>query len=417
MHQLNLQLYGRTTKKTFSEQLSVRKSVTLTPQPSKIELPLRVPGREKFVELRLDPDDKPSTFVLHELRIRAQDGSEIYSWDGSPESLKEPIDLRAWRSNEDVLVETKSNDPFLLIPFAEPHGGTVVLELSVSQNLAAPHLADAGSAVTALSAHQQELAEAVLSLQGNLRQALDDLASEQEGLQDALAVHHAHARGENDAVRLQLSEVLGRTEVLEAALQKTTTDVSALESTFAVALSEVARETKDSILAEVRSENDAVRQKLSDVLGYTETLEGSLETTMTDLRNSVLAEIRDDWRSVIRQIKDRAEAASKDASDREAELSATREAEFAKVLATLERLAVSQSVMEKVRTELGIFRDEDAPIKLQQLKAEAQIARAQIEEFESSIFGRLMRPFSSRKTSQMRFTLPGDSRRLGPTSE
>jgi hypothetical protein len=356
MHQLNIQLYGRTSKKNFSEQLSVFRSVTLTPEPTKIELPLKAPGRERFVELRLDPDDKPSAFVLHGLHVRTSAGLEIYKWGGSPNDLSNLVDLRARKANDDVLIESESNDPFLLIPFSEPQGGTVVLELSVSQNLVAPDVADAGdAAVSALSTHQQELADAVRSLQGTLRKALDDLAAEQEGLQDALVVHHAYARVEDGAVRQQLSQVLTRTETLEAVLQKATSDLGAMESAFAAALSETARET----------------------------------------RNTILSEVRDDWRSLGRQIKDRAEAASKDAGEREAALSASRDAEFARLMTALDRLSNSQHVMEKVRAELGIARDEDAPAKLRQLKAEAQSARAQVEALESSLYWRLTRPFSS----------------------
>src|SRR5947209_1414807 len=78
MQQLNLQRYGLTDAGNFSEEVSTFKSVTLTPDPVIIELRLVAPDGEQFVELRLDPDDKPATFVLFDLNVRSDTGAELY---------------------------------------------------------------------------------------------------------------------------------------------------------------------------------------------------------------------------------------------------------------------------------------------------------------------------------------------------
>ena len=337
MRQLNLQLYARTAQKDFTEQLSDRKVVTLAAEPTKTELSLKAPGREKIVELRLDPDDKPSAFVLHDLSVRSVRGTEAYRWNREPDGLGQLIDLRARNVGGQVVLESSSNDPFLLLTLPKPLAGTIIVSITVSQ--------DFNTRVGDNSApgrHQQELTEAVRSLQGSLRFALDELAAEQEGLQDALVVHHAHSRSENGALKEELGRILGLTETLETKLQSA-------EATFA--------------------------------------------SRTEQMKSSILAEVRDDWRSLNRQIEARAEQAAKEARDQEATLAA-RDEELAKLLSTVDRYAKSHEVMKQVRAELGALRDDGALLKLKQLKADEQAARDQVAQFEGSFLWRLSRRLS-----------------------
>ena len=342
MRQLNLQLYARSAQKHFNEALSDRKIATLGAEPTTIELSLKTPGREKFVELRLDPDDKPSTFVLHALDVRSDDGTEAYTWSGKTDGLGTLIDLKAHEAGDQVIFESSSDDPFLLIALPKPLSGTITLSITVSQDFDASRIEGHG----ALGRHQQELAEAVRSLQGSLRFALDDLAAEQEGLQDALVVHHTHSRSENVALKEELSRVLSLTEALEG-------KIKASEASFASRLS-------------------AATEKM---------------------KSSILTEVRDDWRSLSRQIEALAERASTEASEREAALAA-RDEDLAKLLGTAHIHARSHEVMKQVRAELGSLRDDDALSKLKQLKADAENARGQVAEFESSFLWRLSRRLS-----------------------
>ena len=351
MRQLHLQLYGRTDKTDFNEELSARETVTLTPERTTFRLELQPPPTEKFVELRLDPDDKPSEFILHDLRILAND-QEIYRWNGRADALPAMIDAQATESHDHVQVETTSNDSFLLMPLSEPQSGALVLELAVSQALSAPELRGDAPAIEALGAHQQELSEAVLSLQGSLRSALDDLASEQEGLQDALVVQHAHARSDGAVLKQEISKITERTDSLEALLKSVTSDLMTVESTL----------TKQ------------------------------IEATTTEVKGAILTEVRDDWRSLHRQIEARAEQAARDAQRRDAALAA-RDEEMARLAGTVRRLSQSHESMKRVRAELGALHDEDALSKLQQLNQELRAARSRISELESSLCRRVARFF------------------------
>jgi hypothetical protein len=188
MQQLHLQLYGKTKTKDFDEQLSTFRMVTLGPEPQAVLIPLGSPRGEKLVQVRIDPDDKPSSFVLHHLGIRSSDGTELYKWDGRAASLKPLVDLVATSTADGIVLESTSHDPFFLIPLARPESESLTVELSVSQRLpSAPG--------------HQELAEAVRMLQSGLRFSLDELADQQEGFQDALTVHQAHSRGETAALQ------------------------------------------------------------------------------------------------------------------------------------------------------------------------------------------------------------------------
>lgn len=350
MRQLNIQLYGRTNQKDFNEELSTRQTVTLSAEQTTVGLDITAPGREKFVELRLDPDDKPTQFVLHDLRVFASDDTEIYCWSGDPDSLTNLIDLRASRAKEQVLLEASSNDPFLLFPLKEPQSGRLRLEMSVSMFLLAPIVDDDNSAIRSLGAHQQELSDAVRSLQMGLRSALDDLAAEQEGLQDALVLQGAQARNEGDALRDELSKITDRANSLEAMLRSVTSDLGELEATLA----------------------------------------GQLENTSTEMKSAILGEVREDWRSLNRQIAARTAQASEDARRRDAALAA-RDEELVRLAETAARFSQSHHYMKQVRSELGVRRDEDAILKLKQLTEEVRDARTQISAFESSLCWRLAR--------------------------
>lgn len=331
MQQLNLQLYGRPADADFSEQLSSFRSVMLSPDPLTVELVLEATGKQAFVELRLDPDDKPSTFVLHGLALRSRSGAQIYRWDGSPESLGEISGMRVSGEHGEAVVESLGNDPFLLIPLAEPLRDGVVVEVTASQPLLAGD-------------RDESLADAVRSLRTSLRAALDDLAAEQEGLQDALTSHHAHARAETRDINERMAQLLDRTERLEQ-----------LEGRFSTSLTETAKQ----------------------------------------IRDLTVAEVRDDWRSVRRQIAEVAEAASRHGQERHAELTASIQAEFAAMTEALHRLRVKDELLAQVRHELGVASDEESLGALRQLRTEAEQARNRLQAMESTASWRITRPLRS----------------------
>ena len=315
MQQLNIQLYARTEAGTFSEDVSVRRTVTLGAEPSRAELTIEAPPRKKFVELRLDPDNKRSTFALQAMTVRGVDGKEVWTWDRDPYSLTGLTGLQAWETEGQVVLESSIDDPFLLIALPKPQS-EVTLELAV----VSPILGDDSKA----------LAQAVRSLQGSLRSALDDLSNEQEALQESLLLNQAKARSEVEAINRQLEDL-----------------------------------------------RPAVR--------------GELEKS----RDEILAGVRDDWRSVRQQIADVADAAKRSGTDREAAFASNLEAEFTKLRTAVGRVAASQDVMNEIRHELGIRRDEDAIRELQRLKTDLNAARDRIRKIESSFAWRIMHPFGS----------------------
>jgi hypothetical protein len=315
MQQLNIQLYARTDAGTFSEDVSVRQTVTLGAEPSRTELEIEAPAKKKFVELRLDPNNRPSTFALQALTVRGANGKEIWDWDRNPYSLKGLAGLQAWETEGQIVLESSIDDPFFLIELPKPQS-KVTLEISVVSAI--------------LGDDSKALAQAVRSLQGSLRSALDDLSNEQEALQESLLLNQAKARSEVEAINRQFA-----------------------------------------VLA------PAVREEV--------------ETA----RNEILAGVRDDWRSVRQQIADVADAAQRNDADREAAFVSNLEAEFTKLRTVVGRVAASQDVMNEIRHELGIRRDEDAIAELQKLKAELNDARDRIRKMESSFAWRITHPFGS----------------------
>ena len=188
------------------------------------------------------------------------------------------------------------------------------------------------------AANEEQLAGAVRSLQTSLRFALDDLATEQEGLQEALLLHQTHSHNEGRIVKDRLSEVLGKTASLGAAVSG----------------------------------------------------------TASQTREVLLREVRDDWRSLRRQIEEVADKLIEHSRAREVSLSANLQAEFARLEQAVKRSAASRDVMNHLRRELGVLRDEDAVAKVQQLKDEAEAARAQVREIQGSFAWRLTHAFARR---------------------
>lgn len=331
MQQLNLQLYARTAKTRFNEKLSVRRSVALTPDPVMIELEIEPPAGEKFIELRLDPDDKPSTFVLRSLAVRAADGAELYEWDGNPDSLTGLANLRASMTRSEVLLQSSSDDPFLLVPLTDAREGAVFLELMLAEPLLTEGEDQLGN-----------MAEAVRGLQTSLRLAIDDLASEHEGLQETLILSLADARRESQAINERLSEAVTRAGSLDS--------------------------------------------RATD-------LETSLKESTRQIRNEILGEIRDDWRSVRQQISDVADAVARRGRESDAAITANVEAEFAKLVQVVNRFAASDDLLKQVRNELGVARDDEAIERLRKLKDEARNAREEVNALKASLSWRLTRPF------------------------
>lgn len=320
MHQLNIQLYARCGTDDFSEDLSVRRAVVLTPDPETIGLRLDAPKGKKFVELRLDPDDKSSTFALHGLKANTSRGAELFKWDGNPDSLFGKVNIQAWKAEGQVVLECSSEDPFFRIPLPAPQS-TVEVEISVSSIV--------------LSDHPKELAEAVRSLRSSLSCALDDLSNEQESLQEAVLLGQANTR------------------------------------------------------AEIKAVNHHIR-----------TLGPVLQERFEKARNEILKGVRDDWRSVRRQIADVADLAHRQDEKRQRNIISALEAEIAKLVQAVNRLSASQAIMDEVRHELGIRRNEDAIPRLRQLKEDSVAARSRIEAVERSFAWRItsfLRPFSREK--------------------
>lgn len=355
MQQLSLQLYGKTSERSFSEQLSTSKSVSVGPGSTAIELELAAPKGEKFSELRLDPDDKPSRFALVELIIRGGDGAEIYRWDGNPKSFGTMVDLQPSSSGGRLVLESTSNDPFIIIPLAQPQP-RVVLSLALSSDL--------------FGSDTHELAEAVLSLQGTLRSGLDDLAAEQEALEQAVTLNQAHARAEVEAVNRNVGGI-------DASVRQLKTKLGALERQFEARLGEIA---------------GSVEQLQNDVGDANGSVQERLVSSADETREAVLVEVRDLWRSLRQQIEDGVDTALRERREREAASSASVQAEFDKLMQAVNRLAGSQIVLEQLRHELGVARDVDAVARVQQLKAELQAAR---ERHESSFAARVRRPLRS----------------------
>lgn len=338
MQQLNLQLYARTANKDFSEQFSISRTVTLTPDPEHIELRFDVPARQKVVELRLDPDDKPSAFVLHGLAVRSIAGDELYRWDGEAHSLTRLVDLRAAKLNGQVILESSSNDPFMIISLPSPQAAGILVELSIA---------------LAIQGDETELADAIRSLQSSVRLAIDDLASEQEGVHDILIVQETQARSERQAINQQLQSVLGRADQVEKSLHKLESNVVGMDAAFAQTVSETTRQ----------------------------------------LRNEILAEIRDDWRSVRQQVSDSAEVVLKRGRERDGEIVVGIQEEFAKLIQAVHRIAGSEELLKQVRKQLNVARDDEILNKLQRLTTEVQLACDRVRCMERSLSWRLTRPF------------------------
>lgn len=346
-----MQLYGRTERTGFNEELSARESVTLTPDPTTAELALEAPKGEEFVELRLDPNDGLATFLLSGLRVIGADGIELYAWDSRAESLGDAADIRVAKDLGQVIVECLSADPFLLVPLTRP-SRSVVLQVRVASRVA--NLA------------QEELADAVRSLQSSLRLAIDDLASEQEGLQDTLQLHQARGRTKEEEFGGQLTQVLDRTSALDERAAAVDASLNKLEATLA----QTAREFDSNLAKNAR-----------------------------ETRESVLSEVRDDWRSLRHHMSDHAEAVLKQAREQEQAISAALQIEFAKLIQTVDRFAGWQDIMAELRHELHVLRYEDTVTKVKELKAEAAAARAKVAAMENSLVWRLTHPFKARTGS------------------
>ena len=285
MQQLNLQLYCKTKKTNFNELCSDRKTIMLTQIPMAVKLAVEVPKGDDILELRLDPDDKPSTFILHNLNVRAQDGTELYIWNGNPGDFNALVDVEVSKIKDEVIVQSFSTDPFLLIPLSKPQPNGVVVELSVSRPLLSLGGQDAAPEV-ALAPHQPELTEAIRVLQTTFRLALDDLAEEQEGLQDALVIHHAHARSESQAISEQISGVLG----FAISLQDTTQKLGGEIARNAAALEQQTRKLEASFdrrLADLQTSSDRRAADLCSSLAQLVTkLDASFEKRLAGLETS-----------------------------------------------------------------------------------------------------------------------------------
>lgn len=233
MKQINIQLYGRAATTQFSEDLSARQSVQLSPDPSTVELSLEARKGQSFVEIRIDPADKPCSFILHDLKVlSADDGAEIYRWDGNPDSFGVAIGIEFREEIGQVIVDCRTDDPFILLPLSKPYR-------SLTVQLRAAELVSA--------ADEEQLARAVRSLQASLRFALDDLATEQEGLQEVLLLHQAHSHNEGRIVKDRLSEVLGKTASLDATVAGSAT------------------QTRELLLREVRDDWRSLRRQIEEI--------------------------------------------------------------------------------------------------------------------------------------------------------
>lgn len=367
MQKLNIQLYGRAATENFTEELSARTEIALNPAPSKIELSLAAPPNQELVELRLDVDDKPSAFFLHDLKVWSLDAMELYRWDGKADSLGALRDIQTWEINKRVVVKSISNDPFLLLPLDVPQSKGVVVEIWASQALLIQAAEGSEADETNLRAHQRELAQAVISLEHGLRFTLDGLAAEQEGIADALIIHQANATRENQSFSQHLKTLHD-----EASLSRKTGEV------VDARLSELEESLKQLQL-------DAEKREL-ELLAH-------IANRLKRARNEILEETRDDWRSMSRQLGETADSVEREARSLASEIIENFGREFAKLTVSLNRLAEVQLVMREIRDELGVTRNEHAMTKVRQLKADLAAAR----DAHSNVWRRLMRAFGKPK--------------------
>lgn len=322
MQRINIQVYGRTATTDFNEGLSVGKSLSLSPDPSTAELWLEAPKGQSFVEVRIDPADRASSFILLDLKIlSADDGAEVYQWDGGRATLGVAVGIEFREEIGQVIVDCRTDDPFILLPLPKPVRSLIV-------QLRAAELVS--------SADEEQLAGAVRALQTSLRFAVDDLATEQEGLQEALLIYQARSH----------------------------------------------------------SESRIMKDRLSDVLRKTAALDATVSGSATQTREVLLQEVRDDWRSLRRQIEEVADKFVENTRAHDVSISAILEVEFAKLEQAINRSAASQDVMDQLRRELGVLRDDDAVAKVQQLKSEVEAARAQVRTMKRSFAWRLTHPFA-----------------------
>lgn len=412
MHWLNLQLYARTTSNSFNERLSVHDKVLLTANPTPVALSIAAPEGEQILEVRLDPNDKASTFVLHRLNVVSDEGQQLYSWDGTLENLTGLSDIKPESVNGRVVLECTSDDPYLLISLPGPHAGKILLDLSVSHALMPENGSEAGEPDPTY-AFQVELAEAILSLQSSFNQALEDLAAEIEGLQDAFVINSVNARRDSDAAARLADEnraLFGSIESTVAAqLGSVVGDLSSANRQGLAELAAAISGIQETLAAEAEvggGKHDSVVRQLENILESGRRFEEQASKLQDRLRAEALAidakieSVRVEEHFALLREYIQTESGGLNASMRAslgaaiAELSAGSQEEFAKLAAQVASFADAKQLLQHIRAELNIARDEDIVLTVQQLLAEVRGTRGNIKAMEASLAWRLTRHFA-----------------------
>jgi hypothetical protein len=117
----------------FEEKRALRANLELNRARTQIGLRAESEGAEASLEaVRIDFDEKPSSFMLHDLRVVSPDGDNLYLWDGSPGQLV-GVGFKAVRTIQGVRIDCLDADPQLPIAFHAPLPKWVLISITVTE--------------------------------------------------------------------------------------------------------------------------------------------------------------------------------------------------------------------------------------------------------------------------------------------
>lgn len=444
---LNLQLYGRAANDDFNEQLTVRETVELRTGPTTVTLSLPASKDAPILELRLDPDDKPSTLILDRLNVTSSDGKELYNWDGTLKSLNALSNIKAQSLDGRVVFECLNDDPSLLIPLKVPQTGTVSVELGVSRLLVVGSAEQAAQAL-AHNAERIKFAETMLFHQHRCHLILTEVAGEIEGLQDAVQVDNAGRRRDSEIVGRRLAELIQANDRLERATELLTTDFHAWPALIEQTLTSLGLNEQ---IARLGQENRALRRSLESsiprtVRGHTAELSTAILAVSEaladrkhadgDRHGSIVKQLdkiiagdqhleeqttrlqersQHDTRAIVSTLKNlrvqeqfdllhgyiRTEAETlssimnSDLGAASSELWVKNQREFRKLAAQLDNMNDTSQLLERIRGQLNVSKNQDIFPKLQAWLEDIREMRERIAVMEATVGWRLSRYFAN----------------------
>jgi len=170
-------LYYATDKQDFNEQASYHHPLHIGRQL--VEIPLHSTG-ESIRRLRLDPSDRPSWLVIHELEVLNTSGQVLWKHSTAPQPFCIGLDI-VLDSDGQALLYAENNDPQIYLPELPPYGELIVrLDIDLLDGGQANRLAR--QLERANSQHNEVLQELLES-----RQRADKLQLHADGLQQRLA--------------------------------------------------------------------------------------------------------------------------------------------------------------------------------------------------------------------------------------